>query len=330
MAKPIRCALAGTGHAHATGKLTVLKQSEDWELVGVYEPDDSWREKSEQNPAFDDVRWLTEDETFGDDSIRMICVESEVQQLLGLGRKAIDVGKHLHLDKPAGESLSEFKEILDDAEDKNLIVQMGYMFRYNSGFDLIRQAMGEGWLGDVHYVHGSINSDINAESRKRLSFHPGGMIFELACHLIDMVVLLMGRPEKVTPILRRDGRFDDDFNDNNVAILEYDRAVAVVETSALEVGASQRRQFEVCGSGGSVILQPLEPSENVRLFLKEPHGGYEAGWQTIQRKFVPRYIGDVDEFARCINGQQEFPYSKEHDYHVQETVLRASGVSGEG
>jgi predicted dehydrogenase len=255
----------------------------------------------------------------------MIAVESDVRVNLADARKAIDAGKHIHLDKPPGQSLSELRALLDDTDRKNLIVQMGYMFRYNTGFDLIRQAMREGWLGDVYYVHGNISSDIRPDGRKRLAFHPGGMMYELACHLIDVLVLLLGRPHKVTPFLRHDATHDDGLADNTLAVFEFDRTMAVIETAAMETSAFARRQFEVCGTNGSIVLQPLEPPA-VRLCLREPRGGYVAGWQTVDVPTVPRYARDLEEFARCIRGEQEFPYSIEHDFTAQETLLRACGV----
>ena len=40
---------------------------------------------------------------------------------------------------------------------------MGYMFRYNAGFELVFRAAREGWLGDVYYVHASMCSNIPFE-----------------------------------------------------------------------------------------------------------------------------------------------------------------------
>lgn len=324
MPESIRCALLGTGHAHAGGKLAVLKDSQDWQLVGVCEPDEAWRAQREKDQAFQGVRWLSESELLGDPSIRMIAVESEVSQLLSLGRKAIDAGKHIHLDKPAGDSLPQFRALLDAAERNDLTVQMGFMFRYNRGFDLVRRAIKEGWLGDIHFVHGNISSRIPTESRLRHAHSPGGMMFELACHLIDMTVLLLGGPNKVTSFLRHDGPQDDQFADNTAAVMEFDRAMAVIESAAMEEQSMSRRIFEVCGSRGSIILQPLEPP-SVRLCLAEPTDQYRKGWQTVTVADTPRYVGDVAELAKCLRGEMDFPYSKEHDYIVQETVLRASG-----
>lgn len=323
---PIRCAVLGTGHAHALGKLNVLREFPEWELVGVCEPDDSWREQRQQEDSWQGLTWLEETEVLDDPTIQMIAVESEVPQLLPLGEKAIAAGKHIHLDKPAGMDLPRWRALLDKAAQQDLIIQMGYMFRYNPGFNLVRQAVREGWLGDVHYVRGGINSASDPASRERLSHYPGGIMLELGCHLLDMITLIMGRPEKVTSILRKDGDFDVKMQDNTVAVLEYDKAVGIIESSLLEQGSKERRHFAVCGSEGSIVLTPLEPPAG-RLFLNEPRGGYQAGWQDVPFANIPRYEDDLIELASCIRGEMDFPYSKEHDYITQETVLRACGAA---
>lgn len=325
MSTPIRCGILGTGHPHAGGKVKTLLDSDNWEVVGIHEPDESWKARTADRPPFNQVPFVDADTLLADDSIRMIAIESEIQQLLPLGRQAIEAGKHIHLDKPAGVELPEFKELIDLANEKKLIIQMGYMFRYNEGFDVVRRAVHAGWLGNVNYIHCAMLSDINPQSRKEMAFHPGGFMFEIGGHLIDMVVLLLGAPQKVTPFIRHDGDFEDDFNDNTLAVLEYEHAMALVETSAIDTSGMKRRMFEVVGDKGTIIVQPHE-APVVRLHLKESAGGYAAGWHDIKVPFTGRYILDMVELARCIDGRQRFPYSTDHDYAVQETLLKACGV----
>jgi predicted dehydrogenase len=264
------------------------------------------------------------DELLSDQSIRMVAVESDVPRLVPLGAQAVSAGKHLHLDKPAGTDLPAFRALLDEAGRRELVVQMGYMFRYNAGFDLVRRALAEDWLGRVHFVHGCINTEHTPENRRRLAFHPGGMMLELACHLIDMLVLLLGRPREVHSFLRHDGEPEDGLADNTLAVFQFESALASIECSALEYQAFPRRQFEVVGERGSIVLEPLEPPA-VRLCLREPRGGFTAGWQEVPVPDHPRYTRDVEELARCVRTGQPLPYSREHDFTIQETVLRACG-----
>jgi predicted dehydrogenase len=162
-----------------------------------------------------------------------------------------------------------------------------------------------------------------------LAAFPGGMMFDLGCHLIDALIGLLGRPRTITPFLRRDSACEDTLADNTVAVFEFDRAVAVLETAAMEVGAGQRRQLAVCGTEGTVIVQPIEPPA-VRLCLRQPEAGYQAGWQAVPVENVPRYVRDFEEFAACIRGERQPSYDYDHDEAVQEAVLKSSGMEADG
>jgi hypothetical protein len=73
------------------------------------------------------------------------------------------------------------------------------------------------------------------------------------------------------------------------------------------------------------VIQPIEPPA-ARLCLRRPQAHYLAGWQSVAVENVPRYVRDFEEFAACIRGERRPSYDHEHDYIVQETILRASGM----
>jgi predicted dehydrogenase len=322
---PIRCGLLGINHPHALDLLKVLTSSKEYDVVGVCEPDPGVRAKFERSIKAAGVRWLSRDELLGDETVKMVAIESDVPRLLELGRAAVEANKHIHLDKPAGMSLPEFSSLLDEGKRRNLIVQMGYMFRYNPGFDLIRRAVTERWLGDVYYIHGSMCTDYGPDKRASVASYPGGIMLVLGCHLIDMIVLLLGAPSKVTPFLRHDADADDSLMDNTLAVLEYAKAMAVVETAVMEPAPFPARRFKVCGTEGSITLEPLEPP-TARISLRKPVDEFKAGTQEVRLKRVPRHVRDVDDLARCIRGESDVVYSKEHDLSVQTTLLKACGV----
>jgi len=320
----IRCGTIGIDHAHALDVLEEILKSDDYALVGVCEPDDAIREEKQDLPIFEGLSWVTEDDLLGDPTVQLVVVETGVKRLLRYGRAAIDAGKHLHIDKPPGTSLSEWKALLDAAGAKDLLVQMGYMYRYNPGFDLIRGAVRDGWLGDVYSIQASMCTGLPAQRRAEMAFHPGGIMLELGCHLIDIICVIMGPPEKVTPFLRHDAPTDEGLADNCLAVLEYDKAMATVEVAALEPAAFPTRRFKIAGPKGKIILEPLEPPK-IRMYLSEAAGGYGHGWHDIELPGLPRHARDLADLAACIRGEAGFAYSKDHDYHVQRTVLRACG-----
>jgi len=54
---------------------------------------------------------------------------------------------------------------------------------------------------------------VDPAERRRLAEFPGGMMFELGCHLIDLVVGVLGKPEAVTPFLQHAGAVADGLAD---------------------------------------------------------------------------------------------------------------------
>ena len=136
----IKIGQIGVGHAHAS-KLSVYRQSDDYEVVGLVEPDDRLRERAESKEAYRGLPWMTREQLLNVPGLRAVLVETRVRDLLDTAEACVGAGMHVHLDKPAGESLPQYRRILEAASRKNLWVQMGYMYRYNPAVVLLRDVL---------------------------------------------------------------------------------------------------------------------------------------------------------------------------------------------
>jgi len=322
----IKVGQIGTAHAHAAGKMAALRKlSEHYDVVGIVEPDPQQQEKLRNNSAYRGLNWLSEEQLFNTPGLQAIAVETEVSELVPTGMRCVKAGKHIHLDKPAGTSLEPFKKLLDESVRHRLTVQMGYMFRYNPAFRFCFHAVRQGWLGDVFEVHGVISKTINAGQRKELAAYPGSM-FELGCHLIDALVKVIGKPDKVTSYTRRTRPGQDELADNQLAVFEYPKCTATIRSALVEVAGQQRRQFVVCGDHGTVDIRPLEPPK--LLFAPDRElEKFKKGYQEVELPAMPgRYDEQLIEFAEIVRGRRESEYPPEHDLAVQQAVLQASGV----
>lgn len=319
----IKVGQIGTRHAHASGHLEAILKSPDYELVGVVEPDEEARKKAAKSAAYAGVNWMTEDELLRTPGLQVVAVETHVGGLIEHAARVVDAGLHLHLDKPAGESLPEFKRILDNATAKQRLVKMGYVFRTNPAFEFMRRALKDGWLGEVFSIHAEMSKFLGDNERKPMLPYSGGSMFELGGHLIDAVVDLMGKPDKVTPFPRRSRA--DGFADNMLAVLEYPKATITLRSALIEVEGGSRRQFVLCGDKGTCEIRPLEPAA-LKLSLDAPHEGFKKGIQDVPLPKTPRYAADWAEFARAIRGEEQWKWKPEHDLAVQETLLLASGM----
>lgn len=320
----IKIGQIGVGHAHAT-KIAVYRDSPDYEVVGVAEPDPELRRLAEKAPTFQGLKWLTRDQLLETPGLRAVLVETRVRDLLDNAEVCVAADKHVHIDKPAGESLPRFRRILELAAKQKLLVQMGYMYRYNPAVVLLREFLKKGWLGEVFEVHAVMSKVVAAPDRKRFAEFKGGMMFELGCHVLDLVIGVLGRPKDIAPFARHSSMLEDGLFDNMLAVLGYPRALATVKSSALEVEGFDRRHLVVCGTEGTFHIQPLD-SPTARVSLSRPRDKYRKGTQVLEFPKYVRYVDDAADMARVIRGEKasDFPY--EHDLTVQETLLRACGV----
>ena len=330
MAK-IRMAQYGTKHGHATGKLQAMSVNADVEIAGVFEPDEQRRtELQNSSGSFADVHWFTDkNEMLGDSSIVAIASEGLNAESLNQTEEIVVAGKHVWYDKPAGENWEQWQRVVAAAENKGLLIQMGYMLRYHSAFKQIATWVKSGFLGEVFSVRAHMSTYIPEDARARVSIHAGGIFFDLGAHMLDQVLWLLGRPVKVTAFLRNDSGVVPQFKDNTLGVFEFDNAIAFIDIAAMETRPMARR-FEVYGTQGSaIIIEPFEPGRQIRLCLEEAKDGYQQGEQFVAINGESRgrlYELELDAFLATIAGAQPPDRPLSHELLVQETLLRAIGV----
>ena len=235
----------------------------------------------------------------------------------------IEAGKHVHLDKPAGD-LKEYKYILDTARANGLVVQLGYMYRYNPAVVKCLELINEGALGEIYSINAEMSTNHPSEYRTWLKNFGGGIMYILGSHLVDLIVYMLGKPDKITSFLKNTQRDGVDVEDNNLAVLEYGNTLARIFVSSVEVNGFGRRQLVVSGSKGTVNICPLERPITLTFSNTEiANKTYEDCKITIpfdDNTADGRYDEMMKDFYAYVLGEKENPYTYEHDYLVQKVI----------
>jgi len=327
----VRIAQYGTQHGHATGKLRAMKTNPHVEVTGVFEPNVEKRHQLQNSEGvFGNLRWYeSKNEMLDDPSILAIASEGRNTESLEQTEEIINAGKHVWYDKPAGENWERWQSIVSIAESQRLQIQMGYMLRYHSAFKQIVEWAKSGFLGKVFSIRAHMSTCLPPEARLTIKQHMGGIFYDLGGHMLDQVVWILGRPNKVTSFLRNDNDLVPGFSDNTLAVFEFPSAIAFIDIAAMEPQPMARR-FEVYGDQGSaIIVEPFEPGKNIRLCLKETKEGYKAGEQLITTKGENRdqlYQLELKAFLATITEKQAPDRPLSHELLVQETLLRATAA----
>lgn len=313
----IKAGFLGAAHSHALEKWKTIGALAEYELVGLAENSAPVREAF----AKLDAKILSREELL--QQCEVIVVESAVRDHARDAKLALEAGRHVHVEKPPAATLRELEELLRLARERKRLLQTGYMWRFNPGFQRALEAAQRGWLGDVYLVRATMNTLVDARRRPEWAEFKGGAMFEQGCHLIDAVVRLLGRPVKVTPHLQRRG--GDDLADNCVAVLEFPKAQAIVTNAVLQPNAGPHRFLEILGTNGSARVQPIEPPA-LTVELAKAAGPYPAGAQKIELPAYRRYVGEFEELAAAIRESRPLAVTPDTELLIQETLLRACGM----
>ena len=165
-------------------------------MAGVYEPDAARiaeiRSDERLAAAFAGLHWFdSKDEILGDASIVGVACEGDNAESLGMTAEIVAAGKHVWLDKPAGDDWAEWQRVAADAERQGLTIQLGYMLRYNPCFETVAEWARSDFLGTIFKVRADmskvagITPGFTGDAGAASARVGGGIFFDLGGHMLD-------------------------------------------------------------------------------------------------------------------------------------------------
>ena len=331
--KKIRIAQIGVNrYSHALSVFNSLKTQPDiFEVVGYCLVEGEKERFEKELFVFNGYPELTLEEILNDPTIEAVTVETEEIHLTKYAIMAAEHGKMIHMEKPGGTSLEEFEKLISLVKEKNLIFHTGYMYRYNPTIREVIDNAKNGVYGDIVSVEAQMNGYGGAQMRQWLEAFPGGMMFYLGCHLVDLILTIKGLPEKVYPFNRSTGVDGVTACDYGLALFEYPEGMSIAKTCNLEHGGFERRRLVVCGTKGAVELCPLEwlTKQKANQFTEKIDYNKGTDWHTRGEKTVgevhDRYDTMMQGFAAICRGEKVNEYTPDYELTLFKYILMACG-----
>lgn len=317
---------ANSHSTHIFGSLK--KQSDIFEIAGYVLPENERNRLPEQVAQLEGFRELKLEEVLNDPGIEAVTIETDEVYLSKYALLAAQHGKHIHMEKPGGVSLAEFEQLISTVKKTGKVFHTGYMYRYNPYVKELLQRVKNGELGDIISVEAQMSCSHTAQVRQWLADFPGGMMFFLGCHLVDLILQLQGKPERIIPLNKCSGNDGVTALDYGMAVFEYPNGVSFAKTYAGELGGFVRRQLVVTGTKATVELKPLEILRDGAQYTDKTEYTSEDWHLPGERSTSPRY-DRYDEmmasFAAMVREERENPYSYDYELELYKTVLRCCG-----
>jgi predicted dehydrogenase len=128
--------------------------------------------------------------------VDIVVVATTNDALADVTRFAVEVGKHVMVEKPAARTVAEIDPVIEAAARHRRLVRVGFNHRYHPAFRKARELFDTGVLGDVmflraRYGHGG-RVGYDKEWRADPALSGGGELIDQGVHLIDLARWFLG------------------------------------------------------------------------------------------------------------------------------------------
>lgn len=327
--KKIKIAHIGTNpRSHGNCIFNALKKNSDvFEIAGVCFPENEREKFPYSMPDFDGYPELTLEEIMENPEIEAVTVETEEVHLTKYALLAAKCKKHIHMEKPGGLVLSDFEKLIETVKENKTVFHTGYMYRYNPYILELKEQIKAGELGEILSVEAQMSCIHPKDTREWLGNFPGGMMFYLGCHLVDVILSIQGEPKRIIPLNKCSGLDGIQSIDSGMVAFEYENGVSFAKTTAVEIGGFERRQLVVSGSKKTVELKPLEwyiDGKNLvtQKVTRESDDWHAEGIKDVSTP-IDRYDGMMRTFAEMVAGKKENPVSYDYELLLYKTLLES-------
>jgi predicted dehydrogenase len=248
------------------------------------------------------------------DPLDVVIVSTPHDLLTPCAVAALEAGKHVLVEKPAGRNPEELRKLVDAAGRSKKILRVGFNHRFHPGFQRAKEIMNAGGIGPLMYIRARYGHGGRLGYEKEWRADPkvsgGGELLDQGVHLIDLCRWLGGEWDLAWGKAKT-FFWPMEVEDNGFLFLEsHDRS----RTALLQASCTEWKNlfdFEIFGKTGKLQICGLGRSygtEELRYYRMKPEmgppdtqiwsfPGDDTSWAAEFEAFVKEITGQKTDIA---------------------------------
>jgi 1,5-anhydro-D-fructose reductase (1,5-anhydro-D-mannitol-forming) len=209
---------------------------------------------------------------------------------------AARAGKHVLCEKPLALSMRHGREMIDACQAAGVILRVAFQIRLEDILIRVRDIVRSGELGELRAVTFERIAPLRQHGAWRDDPRQGGVLFDVAVHLLDQVMWLTGLDiREVSAYSHPDRRLG--AADDTVAVLGMLGADCHMVVRASREIPHAGNDLRIQGSKGMLTTTALRWADEHVLCIQTDAG-------LVEEKFAPTaiYKREIEEFAREVRG----------------------------
>lgn len=226
------------------------------------------------------------DDVLNNPDIDAVVIATPASTHFALGKKVLEAGKHVYIEKPIVLKQQDLQDLIDLAQSKNKVLMEGHLLLYHGAVNRMRQAIQDGLVGEVQQVYcrrtglGAIRFESN-------------VLWDLGTHDISVVYYLLDEHPEI--VSAQAAQFYPQKTDEVVftAIKFASGKIAHIHNSWLD--PYKDRKAIVVGAKGMLIMDELATDGKVKFIKKRVE--YDPNKKFEHERYA--YLDEGVEVLEC-------------------------------
>jgi predicted dehydrogenase len=228
----------------------------------------------------------------------------------GIVKQLLKGGKHVFVEKPLCLTAEEGRELVELANQKRVINQVGYHNKFIGTFQELKRLVDLGFLGEIFHFTGEAYGPVvvrtPGDNWRAKPSEGGGCLMDYASHVIDLINYVLGPITEVKGSILK-SFYSKKVEDSVFSLVKTNRNVSGVLSVnwSDETYRKMSTSVTIIGSKGKIICDANELKVNFK--TTDCPGGYRKGWNV---KYITDFTPPVEFYLR---GEE---YSAQIDYFI--------------
>jgi predicted dehydrogenase len=317
MKRPIRICMIGAGRVGKNHSRAISRHIPGGKIVALVDPMAQVREETAHEFGVDG-QFDTLEDALEKSDFDAVVITTPTPTHLPLTALAAENKKHVFLEKPMALNLNECDAINEVVNQYKVLLQVGFMRRFDPEFVSAAQRIEAGEIGQPMMIKSNTHGPGLPPPWARDLRTSNGMLAEVNSHDWDTVRWLMGSNiERVyTEVANFKGAANNvdtpNFYDNVLVNCKFESGGLGLISGVCPCGYGYDARVEIIGEKGIMQLGTLE-GQAVVVCTNRDQGLIRPIVRTWPERFAWAYIYELEHFVQCIQ---------------TETTPRAGGIEG--
>ena len=279
---------------------------------------------------FNCKKFGTYEDVIKDKSVDAVYISTPIGTHEELAIRAASEGKHVYCEKSSTTSFESAKKILNTVKQNNVRIMEGFMFRFHSQHQKVRELITNNKIGEIISFNGIFGFPKFPEDDIRYNKNlGGGFLNDAGCYPICASrMIFQDEPISVSANLSIDSKTGVDIRGTSFLTFKNEKIASITYGN----GMYYQSKYNIWGTNGVIDLEraysvPIDFETNLKIEYSESDDWKSKKNENFKINPMDHFLEMINDFCLEISNQKKSLFNFEEDLKNQAKLMEAHRIS---